>query len=54
MKKLIFSLLFVATAVVAMAESRTDKLLRELRDPKSDYVFVAAHRADWQTSPKIH
>ena len=52
MKKLIFSLLFVATAVVAMAESRTDKLLRELNNPKSEYVFVVAHRADWRNFPE--
>ena len=52
MKKLIFSLLFVATAFVAMAESRTDKLLRELRDPKSEYVFVISHRADWRNFPE--
>ena len=52
MKRLILSLLFVATAVVAMAESRTDKLLRELNNPKSDYVFVAAHRADWRNFPE--
>ena len=52
MKKLILSLLFVATAVVAMAESRTDKLLRELNNPKSDYVLVVAHRADWRNFPE--
>lgn len=52
MKKLIFSLLFLATAVVALAESRTDKLLRELRNPKSEYVFVIAHRADWRNYPE--
>ena len=52
MKKLIFSLLFLATAFMAMAESRTDKLLRELNNPKSDYVFVIAHRADWRNFPE--
>ena len=52
MKKLIFSLLFVATAFMAMAEKHTDKLLRELRDPKSNYVFVIAHRADWRNFPE--
>ena len=52
MKKLLFSLLFVATAFVAMAESRTDKLLRELNNPKSEYVFVIAHRADWRNFPE--
>lgn len=52
MKKLIFSLLFIATATMALAENRTDKLLRELHNPKSDYVFVVAHRADWRNFPE--
>ena len=43
MKKIIFSLLALVVAFSAMAESRTDKLLRELRNPKSEYVFVIAH-----------
>ncbi|MBQ5648330.1 MAG: glycerophosphodiester phosphodiesterase family protein [Alistipes sp.] len=52
MKKLLVFALFVATAFTAVAESRTDKLLRELRDPKSDYVFVVSHRADWRNFPE--
>ena len=52
MKKILLSLALVAVAVVAMAESRTDKLLRELNNPKSEYVFVIAHRADWRNFPE--
>ncbi len=52
MKKFILTVALVAMAVVAVAESRTDKLLRELRNPKSDYVFVIAHRADWRNFPE--
>ena len=52
MKKLIFSLVALVVAFTAMAESRTDKLLRELRDPKSNYVFVIAHRGDWRNFPE--
>ena len=48
MKRLILSVMFIASALASMAESRTDKLLRELNNPKSDYVFVVAHRADWR------
>ena len=44
--------MFVAVALIAVAESRTDKLLRELHNPKSDYVFVIAHRADWRNFPE--
>ena len=52
MKKFLLSLLCAMVAFTAMAESRTDKLLRELRNPKSDYVFVIAHRADWRNFPE--
>ena len=52
MKKFLCSILFLAVALSAMAERHTDKLLRELRNPKSDYVFVIAHRADWRNFPE--
>ncbi len=52
MKRLLIWTLCLATAFTAVAESRTDKLLRELRNPKSDYVFVIAHRADWRNFPE--
>lgn len=52
MKKFLLSIVLVIWAIVAMAESRTDKLLRELRDPKSNYVFVVSHRADWRNFPE--
>ena len=52
MKKLILSIALVVVAFAAAAESRTDKLLRELHNPKSDYVFVASHRADWRNFPE--
>ena len=52
MRKLFLAFVLAATAFVASAESRTDKLLRELRDPKSNYVFVIAHRGDWRNFPE--
>ena len=52
MKKLLCSVLFLAVALSAMAERHTDRLLRELNDPKSNYVFVASHRADWRNFPE--
>ena len=52
MKRFILTIALVAATFVAMAESRTDKLLRELRNPKSEYVFVIAHRADWRNFPE--
>ena len=52
MKKIIFSLLALVVAFSAMAEKHTDKLLRELNNPKSEYVFVISHRADWRNFPE--
>ena len=52
MKRFILTLALIATAFVAIAESRTDKLLRELHNPKSEYVFVVSHRADWRNFPE--
>ena len=52
MKRFLTTALFVVATFAAMAESHTDKLLRELRNPKSEYVFVVAHRADWRNFPE--
>ncbi len=52
MRKLFVLILSIAVAFSAIAESRTDKLLHELHNPKSDYVFVIAHRADWRNFPE--
>ena len=52
MKRFVLFIMFAAVALIAAAESRTDKLLRELNNPKSDYVFVISHRADWRNFPE--
>ncbi len=52
MRKFVLSFILSATALVAVAESRADKLLRELHNPKSNYVFVIAHRGDWRNFPE--
>ena len=52
MKRFLFSMLALAVAFSAMAERHTDKLLRELNNPKSNYVFVISHRADWRNFPE--
>lgn len=52
MRKLLFVFVLAATAFIATAESRTDKLLRELNNSKSDYVFVISHRGDWRNFPE--
>ena len=52
MKRFFLLINFLAATIMAMAESHTDKLLRELNNPKSDYVFVIAHRGDWRNFPE--
>ena len=52
MKRFVLSCIVALAALSAVAESRTDKLLRELQNPKSDYVFVISHRADWRNFPE--
>ena len=52
MKRFFLTVALLAVALSAMAEKHTDRLLRELRNPKSDYVFVIAHRADWRNFPE--
>ena len=52
MRKFIFSAAALLVAFVATAESRADKILREIRNPKSDYVVVIAHRGDWRNFPE--
>ena len=52
MKRITLFLLSIIFAVSVTAESRTDKLLRELNNPKSEYVFVISHRADWRNFPE--
>ena len=47
-------LLFVMLAAVSAARqrTRTERLMDEMRNPKSKYVFVAAHRGDWRNWPE--
>lgn len=52
MKRFILSTLLMLFAAQMSAESRADKILREIRDPKSDYVVVIAHRGDWRNFPE--
>ena len=45
-RKIIFLLSVLLVSLSAEAESRIDKLLRNLHDKNSQYVFVIAHRGD--------
>ena len=52
MKKLLILSLFVAAAFTASAQNRAERILRELRNPKSEYVAVISHRGDWRNYPE--
>ena len=52
MKRTVSLLLLLCCAVVAMAESRAEQIIAQIKDPKSDYVVVIAHRSDWRHYPE--
>ncbi len=52
MKRLFTLSLCLAAAVVALAQSRAERILRELRNPESEYVIVISHRGDWRNYPE--
>ena len=49
---LILTVWMLATAGIAVAQTRIQKTLAALHDPKTDYVVVAAHRGDWRNYPE--
>ena len=51
-KKLFFLLSILLTAFSISAQTRTDKLLKNLHDNESKYIFVIAHRGDWRNAPE--
>lgn len=52
MKRFLFCSLFALVAVTALAQSRAERILAEIRNPKSKYVVVIAHRSDWRHYPE--
>ena len=52
MKRFIFCALFALVAVTALAQSRAERIIAEIRNPKSKYVVVIAHRSDWRHYPE--
>lgn len=51
-KKLFFLLPILLTAFSISAQTRTDKLLKNLHDNESKHIFVIAHRGDWRNAPE--
>lgn len=52
LKKTLFICSLLLASVAASAKSHVDSLLTVLHNPKSNYVFVVAHRADWRGAPE--
>ena len=52
MKRFLFCSLFALVAVIALAQSRAERIIAEIRNPKSKYVVVIAHRSDWRHYPE--
>lgn len=52
MKRFLTLTLFLSIALCAAAQSRAERILAEIRNPKSDYVVVIAHRSDWRHHPE--
>lgn len=46
------SLALLLLPLFALGQTHTDRLLTQLKNPRSDYVFVIAHRADWRSAPE--
>lgn len=52
MRRLVTLSLLLMLALCAMAQTRAEQILYHLRNPKSDYVVVVAHRGDWRNYPE--
>ncbi|MCM1021500.1 MAG: glycerophosphodiester phosphodiesterase family protein [Muribaculum sp.] len=52
MKKISFLLLLLLSVAQLSAQSRVDKIIAEINNPKSNYVLVALHRGDWRHFPE--
>lgn len=52
MKRSLTLLVFALVALTAAAQSRAERILAEIRNPKSKYVVVIAHRSDWRHYPE--
>ncbi|MBQ2424432.1 MAG: hypothetical protein II262_06485, partial [Alistipes sp.] len=52
MKRFLTLAVFVFVALCASAQSRAERILAEIRNPKTKYVVVIAHRSDWRHYPE--
>ena len=53
MYRILLSIFLLLGSITAgMAETRAEKLAKEIYKPKSKYVLVVAHRGDWRNAPE--
>ena len=52
MKRFIICSIFALLAATTLAQSRAERILAQIRNPKSKYVVVIAHRSDWRHYPE--
>lgn len=45
-------ILLLLSVVTLSAQSRAEQIIEQIKDPKSDYVVVIAHRSDWRHYPE--
>ena len=52
MKRFILCSIFALVAATTLAQSRAERILAQIRNPKSKYVVVIVHRSDWRHYPE--
>ena len=53
MYRILLSIFLLLGSITAgMAETRAEKLAKEIYKPNSKYVLVVAHRGDWRNAPE--
>lgn len=52
MKRMLLLAVAMLCVLSAAAQTRAERILREIRNPKSKYVAVVAHRGDWRNFPE--
>ena len=51
-RKIFISVFLLLVSMASTAATHVDSLLQVLHNPRSEYVFVIAHRADWRGAPE--
>ena len=52
MRRVLMLILLLLSVVTLSAQSRAEQIIEQIKDPKSDYVVVIAHRSDWRHYPE--